>query len=90
LGYGKEARVRDVLSDAIARDIVARYVPAAVNSPVIAHMGFLPLRAVVEHGGATASDPAELERMWHELAAVEGSPPSPADTPVIAPPRDYE
>ena len=90
MGYGKEARVRDILSDAVARGIVARYVPAVANSPVIAHMGFLPIRAVVEHSGAAPSDPAELERMWHELAAVEGSPPSQAETPFIAAALDYE
>ena len=78
MGYGKEARVRDILSDAIARGIVARYVPAVANSPVIAHMGFLPIRTVVEQGGAAPTDPAELERMWHELAVLEGSPPSQA------------
>ena len=77
MGYGKEARVRDVLSDASARGIVARYVPAVANSPVIAHMGFLPIRAVVEHGGAAPSDPAELERMWHELSELGGQPAGP-------------
>ena len=90
MGYGKEARVRDILSDATARGIVAKYVPAVTNSPVIEHMGFLPIRAVVEQGSAASSDPAELERMWHELAVLEGSPPSQAETPFIAPALDYE
>jgi hypothetical protein len=90
LGYGKDARVRDVLSDATARGIVARYAPAVVNSPVITHMGFLPIGAIVEHGGAAPPDPAEVERMWHELAVLAGSPPSQAETPFIAPAPDYE
>ena len=90
MGYGKEARVRDILSDAIARGIVARYVPAVANSPVIEHMGFLPIRMVVEQGSAAPSDPAELERMWHELSVLEGSPPSRAETPFIEPALDYE
>jgi Domain of unknown function (DUF5060)/Protein of unknown function (DUF4038) len=90
LGYGKEARVRDILSDAIARGIVARYVPAVTNSPVVEHMGFLPIRMVVEQGSAAPSDPAELERMWHELSVLEGSPPSRAETPLIKPALDYE
>ena len=90
MGYGKEARVRDVLSDATARGIVARYVPAVADSPVIAHMGFLPLGAVVEHGGAASSDSAELDRMWQELSVLEGSPPGQAEMPFIAPALDYE
>src|SRR4249919_336841 len=90
LGYGKEARVRDILSDTIARGIVARYLPAVANSPVIEHMGFLPIRAVVEHDSAAPSDPAELERMWHELSVLEGSPPSRAETPFIEPALHYE
>ena len=90
MGYGKEARVRDVLSDAIARGIVARYVPAVANSPVIEHMGFLPIRMVVEQGSAAPSGTAELERMWHELSVLEGSPPGQAETPFIAPALDYE
>ena len=90
MGYGKEARVRDVLSDATARGIVARYVPAVADSPVIAHMGFLPLGAVVEHGGAASSDPAELDRMWQELSVLDGSPPDQAEMPFIAPALDYE
>ena len=57
---------------------------------MIEHMGFLPICAVVEHGGAAPSDPAELERMWHELSVLEGSPPSQAETPFIAPALDYE
>jgi len=90
LGYGKESRVTDVLSDASARGIVARYVPAVANSPMIEHMGFLPICAVVENGGAARSDPAELERMWHELSVLEGSPPRQAETPFVAPALDYE
>ena len=90
MGYGKEARVRDVLSDATARGIVARYVPAVADSPVIAHMGFLPLGAVVEHGGAASSDPAELDQMWQELSVLDGGPPGQAEMPFIAPALDYE
>jgi hypothetical protein len=90
MGYGKGARVRDILADATARGIVARYVPEVTNSPMIEHMGFLPFRAVVERGSAASSDPAGLEKMWHELELLEGSPRSPAEAPFIEPALDYE
>src|SRR5690349_14675739 len=53
-------------------------------------MGFLPIRMVVEQGSAAPSDPAELERMWHELSGLEGSSPNRAETPFIEPALDYE
>jgi hypothetical protein len=90
VGYGKEARVKDILSDATARGIAARYVPGVTNSPVIEHMGFLPFGAVVGQGSAAPSDPAELEKMWHELELLEGSPRTPAEAPLIEPALDYE
>ena len=90
MGYGKGARVRDILADATARGIVARYVPEVTNLPMIEHMGFLPFRAVVERGSAASSDPAGLEKMWHELELLEGSPRSPAEAPFIEPALDYE
>ena len=90
MGYGKEARVKDILSDAAARGIVAKYVPEVTNSPMIEHMGFLPICAVVERGSGAWSNPAGLEKMWHELGLLEGSPPSRAEAPVIEPGLDYE
>ena len=90
MGYGKEARVKDILSDAAARGIVAKYVPEVTNSPMIEHMGFLPIGTVVERGSGAWSNPAGLEKMWHELALVEGSPPSRAEAPIIEPALDYE
>ena len=90
MGYGKEARVKDILSDAAARGIVAKYVPEVTNSPMIEHMGFLPICTVVERGSGAWSSPAGLEKMWHELGLLEGSPPSRAEAPIIEPALDYE
>jgi hypothetical protein len=90
MGYGKEARVKDILSDAAARGIVAKYVPEVTNSPMIEHMGFLPICTVVERGSGAWSSPAGLEKMWHELELLEGSPPSRAEAPIIEPAIDYE
>lgn len=90
MGYGKQARIRDILSDATARAIVARYVPAIANSPVLEHMGFLPIGAVLEQPNAAPPDPAALDRMWYELSLLAGSAPSPAESPVIEPALDYE
>jgi hypothetical protein len=90
MGYGKEARVKDILSDATARDIAARYLPEVTNSPMIGHMGFLPFRAVVERGSTAPSDPAVLDKMWHELELLEGSPRGPAEEPYTEPALDYE
>jgi hypothetical protein len=61
-----------------------------MNSPVIEHMGFLPIRMVVEQGSAARPDPAGLEKMWRELQLLEGSAPSRAEAPFIAPAPDYE
>ena len=90
MGYGKEARVKDILSDAAARGIVAKYVPEVTNSPMIEHMGFLPICTVVERGSGAWSNPAGLEKMWHELGLLESSPPSRAEAPIIEPALDYE
>ena len=90
MGYGKEVRVKDILSDAAARGIVARYVPEITNSPMFEHVGFVPFRALVERGSTAPPDPDRLEEMWHELGLLEGSPRLPAAAPAIAPALDYE
>jgi hypothetical protein len=90
VGYGKDVRIKDVLSDAAARGIVARYVPELTNSPMFEHIGFVALRAAVERGSTAAPDPDRLEKMWHELGLLEGRPRLPAEAPFIGPALDYE
>ena len=90
MGYGKGARIRDILSDPAARSVAARYVPALTCSPVLEHMGFLPLSAVLAAPGAAAPDPADLDAMWQELGRLEGTPRACADAPYVDPARDYE
>jgi hypothetical protein len=90
MGYGKDVRVKDILADAAARGIVARYVPEVTNSPMFEHIGFVPFRALVERGSTAPPDPDPLEKMWHELGLLEGSPRLPAEAPVITPALDYE
>jgi Domain of unknown function (DUF5605)/Domain of unknown function (DUF5060)/Protein of unknown function (DUF4038) len=90
LGYGKDVRVKDILSDAAARGIVARYVPEVTNSPMFEHIGFVPFGALVERGSTASPDSDRLEKMWHELGLLEGSPRLPAEAPYIAPALDYE
>jgi hypothetical protein len=90
MGYGKDVRVKDILADAAARGIVARYVPEIANSPMFEHIGFVPFRALVERGSTAPPDPDRLEKMWHELGLLEGSPRLPAEAPFITPALDYE
>src|SRR5260370_41477667 len=90
MGYGKESRVRDILSDPAARSVAARYVPALTCSPVLEHMGFLPFSAILRAEGAAPPDPAALEAMWHELGLLEGTPQVRAEAPYIEPGRDYQ
>ena len=90
MGYGKEARVRDILSDPAARRIADRYVPAVTCSGVLEHMGFLPFTAVLRAPSAAPADPAGLEAMWHELGLLDGAPRARADAPYIEPAADYE
>ena len=90
MGYGKEARVRDILSDPAARRIADRYVPAVTCSAVLEHMGFLPFSAVLRAPSAAPLDPAGLEAMWHELGLLDGAPRARADAPYIEPATDYE
>src|SRR5207253_5399198 len=90
MGYGKESRVRDILSDPAARTIAAKYVPALTCSPVLEHMGFLPFSAVLRGESAAQPNPAVLEVMWHELGLLEGSARVQAEAPYIEPARDYE
>jgi hypothetical protein len=90
MGYGKESRVRDILSDAAARSVAARYVPGVTSSPLLEHMGFLPFSALVDKETAAPPDPADLESMWHELGLLEGAPPARAEAPYIEPAPDYE
>ena len=52
MGYGKQARVRDILSDPAALSVAERYIPTlTLPSPVLAHMGFLPFSAVLHVAG---------------------------------------
>jgi len=90
MGYGKEARVRDILSDPAARSVAVRYVPALTCSPLLEHMGFLRFSAVLHRPGAASPDPAGLEAMWEELGRLEGAPRVQADAPYLEPARDYE
>lgn len=90
MGYGKGSRVRDILSDAAARSVAAKYVPALTCSPVLEHMGFLPFSAVLRAESAAPPDPADVDAMWHELGLLEGAPRVQAEAPYIEPARDYE
>lgn len=90
MGYGKESRVRDILSDPAARSIAASYVPALTCSPILEHMGFLSFAAVVGMERAASPDAAGLEAMWQELGKLEGAPRTVAEAPCIEPARDYE
>ena len=90
MGYGRQSRVRDILSDPAARSVAARYVPALTCSPVLEHMGFLPFSAVLRAENAAPPDPAGLDAMWHELGLLEGTPPARAEAPYLEPARDYE
>jgi uncharacterized protein DUF5605/uncharacterized protein DUF5060/uncharacterized protein DUF4038 len=90
MGYGKQSRVRDILSDPAARSVAARYVPALTCSPVLEHMGFLPFSAVLRAESAAPPDPAGLDAMWRELALLEGAPLVRAEAPYLEPARDYE
>ena len=48
MGYGKQSRVRDILSDPAARGVAEKYIPALACSPVLEHLGFLPFSAVLQ------------------------------------------
>ena len=89
MAYGRESRVRDILSDPAARSVAARYVPALICSPTLEHMGFLRFGAVLRAQGAAPPEP-ELEAMWDELARLEGVPRTQPDSPYLEPARDYE
>src|SRR5580658_8195899 len=90
MGYGTEARVRDILSDPAARSVAAKYVPALTCSPVVEHMGFLPFSAILLAPSAAPPDPTEVEAMWRELGQLEGIPRARAEAPYLDPASDYE
>ena len=89
MGYGRDSRVRDILSDPAARSVVTKYVPALTCSPTLEQMGFLRFSGVLRGPGAAVTGP-ELEAMWDELARLEGTPRAQPDAPYLEPARDYE
>jgi hypothetical protein len=89
MGYGRESRVRDILSDPAARSVAVKYVPALACSPTLEHMGFLRFSGVLRGQGAAVAG-LELEAMWDELARLEGTPRTQPDAPYLEPARDYE
>ena len=89
MGYGKQSRVRDILSDPAALSVAEKYIPTLTWSPVLAHMGFLPFSAVLHVEGAALS-PDEAQALWDELERLPGTPRADADAPYLEPARDYE
>ncbi len=90
MGYGRDARIRDILSDPAARSVADRYVPALTCSPVVEHMGFLPFSAILRAPSAAPPDPAAVEAMWRELGQLDGVARARAEAPYIEPASDYE
>ena len=90
MGYGRESRVRDILSDPAARSVAARYLPALTCSPTVEYMGFLPFSAILRAPSAAPPDPADIEAMWRELGQLEGVPRVRAEAPYVEPVPDYE
>jgi hypothetical protein len=89
MGYGKQARVRDIMSDPAARGVAEKYIPALTCSPVLEHLGFLQFSAVLHAEGAALS-PAEVEAMWEELGRLDGAPRAEAEAPYLEPVPGYE
>jgi Domain of unknown function (DUF5605)/Domain of unknown function (DUF5060)/Protein of unknown function (DUF4038) len=90
MGYGRESRVRDILSDPAARSVAARYLPALTCSPTVEYMGFLPFSAILRAPSAAPPDPADIEAMWRELGQLEGVARVRAEAPYVQPGPDYE
>lgn len=74
--YGKESLAADIIADPSAKAIVDRYMPGALDDPMIA-LGLSNLRAVVDSPFGTGN-PAVPERMWVELAALPSGTSRPA------------
>ncbi|GAB2874320.1 DUF5605 domain-containing protein [Streptomyces mayteni] len=86
------SKISAVLENAAARAVLARYLPGVVNSPMLDQIRGMPVGVVVEHDTAATADPALVERLFAELAAVEdhgAGDPRPEEPP-IAPDPAYE
>lgn len=73
MGYDRTSRAAAVKKDPEAVAVIERYAPRALDSPILEALGTIRLEAVV--GGAlfAAAKPADIDRMWKELAELPGA-----------------
>jgi hypothetical protein len=90
MGYQPAASVQSVRADPAAKAVVDRYLPGALDSPLVQHLHRAPVLAVAQHPIFGPLGETELAALWTELAALPSGTMPAADPPATQPQTDYE